>query len=434
MDEDDFIQLLDNESEDNRDDSDIGSNLKRKSPLQRQVFSGKRQRMQERGKDVDILSVLCSDSPWVLDTMRWHYPPQSLKLKSLEEKQIFSFTPNLAPVRQLHEEIIAFDCFASPTEQEKMARSFVLKRIADVVHQKLWNDALVQPFGSSYTGLYLPNSDIDIVITCPHPGSPLRAVARALVEANLVQPGSMKMITKARIPLVKFTEQTTQYVVDISFNQESGVEGSDHIRELLIKYPALRPLLLVIKQFLKQRHLNEVFTGGLGSYALTLLIVNFLQLHPMVQYGWIKPEENLGVLLIEFFELYGKSLSYDNVGISILGRGRYYDKEAQPHFQSGSKPHLLSIEDPYNPENDVAKGSFSVQTVRQSFFHAYILLSSIITRLNSEYQPMQLLKEKPSAMKSILSAIIDVPVQTLYHREYIEQLDPALFAPALEPL
>ena len=44
-------------------------------------------------------------------------------------------------------------------------------------------------------------------------------------------------------------------------------------------YPFLPPLFLVLKQFLVCRDLNEVYTGGVSSYALILMIVSFLQKH-----------------------------------------------------------------------------------------------------------------------------------------------------------
>jgi len=43
------------------------------------------------------------------------------------------------------------------------------------------------------------------------------------------------------------------------------------------QYPALQYLVLILKQFLSQRDLNDVYTGGLGSYSLILLIVSFFQ-------------------------------------------------------------------------------------------------------------------------------------------------------------
>ena len=43
--------------------------------------------------------------------------------------------------------------------------------------------------------------------------------------------------------------------------------------------PSLRPLVLLLKYFLHQRGLNEVFSGGIGSYALILMTAHFLQVY-----------------------------------------------------------------------------------------------------------------------------------------------------------
>lgn len=45
----------------------------------------------------------------------------------------------------------------------------------------------------------------------------------------------------------------------------------------LQKYSLLPYLILVLKQFLLQRDLNEVFTGGISSYSLILMAISFLQ-------------------------------------------------------------------------------------------------------------------------------------------------------------
>ncbi|KAA1109800.1 hypothetical protein PGTUg99_035295 [Puccinia graminis f. sp. tritici] len=76
-------------------------------------------------------------------------------------------------------------------------------------------------------------------------------------------------------------------------------------------------LILVIKSVLKQCGMNEVYTGGLGSYSIICLVVSFLQLHPKIQRGDIDPNKNLGVLSLESFELYG---------ISVLKGGFYFSK------------------------------------------------------------------------------------------------------------
>lgn len=45
-------------------------------------------------------------------------------------------------------------------------------------------------------------------------------------------------------------------------------------------YPVLPYLIFVLKQFLLQRDLNEVFTGGISSYSLILMVISFLQVLP----------------------------------------------------------------------------------------------------------------------------------------------------------
>jgi non-canonical poly(A) RNA polymerase PAPD5/7 len=73
------------------------------------------------------------------------------------------------------------------------------------------------------------------------------------------------------------TETKTDLRIDISFNMKNGVKSAALIKEYLNEYPCLKHLAMVLKQFLLQRDLNEVWTGGIGSYSLILMIVSFLQ-------------------------------------------------------------------------------------------------------------------------------------------------------------
>ena len=60
-------------------------------------------------------------------------------------------------------------------------------------------------------------------------------------------------------------------------NQPNGVKTGEMINRFLNEFPALRALVLIIKAFLNQRSMNEVYSGGLGSYAIVCLAVSFLQ-------------------------------------------------------------------------------------------------------------------------------------------------------------
>ena len=84
-------------------------------------------------------------------------------------------------------------------------------------------------------------------------------------------------------------------------------------------------MVIILKYILNCRGLNEVWTGGLGSYALTLLVVNFFQQHPRKTAK--ESGESLGVLLLEFFELYGRNFNYEQNGRQQGGNnvGDYQD-------------------------------------------------------------------------------------------------------------
>lgn len=72
------------------------------------------------------------------------------------------------------------------------------------------------------------------------------------------------------------------------------------------------------------------------------------QLHPRIDAR--NPNENLGVLLIEFFELYGRHFNYLKTGIRIKNGGSYMAKEEiMKEMNNGYRPSMLCIEDPLLP-------------------------------------------------------------------------------------
>ncbi|KAI8399413.1 hypothetical protein J6895_01052 [Nakaseomyces glabratus] len=88
--------------------------------------------------------------------------------------------------------------------------------------------------------------------------------------------------------------------MDISFERLNGLEAAKLIRDWLASTPGLRELVLVVKQFLHSRRLNNVHSGGLGGFSIICLVYSFLRMHPRIITAEIDPLENLGVLLIEF--------------------------------------------------------------------------------------------------------------------------------------
>ncbi|XP_023034814.1 non-canonical poly(A) RNA polymerase protein Trf4-1 isoform X3 [Drosophila willistoni] len=310
----------------------------------------------------------------------------------------------------LHEEIEHFYQYVLPTPCEHAIRNEVVKRIEGVVHS-IWPQAVVEIFGSFRTGLFLPTSDIDLVVLGLWEKLPLRTLEFELVSRGIAEACTVRVLDKASVPIIKLTDRETQVKVDISFNMQSGVQSAELIKKFKRDYPVLGKLVLVLKQFLLLRDLNEVFTGGISSYSLILMCISFLQLHPR---GIYHDKANLGVLLLEFFELYGRRFNYMKIGISIKNGGRYMPKdELQRDMVDGHRPSLLCIEDPLTPGNDIGRSSYGAFQVKQAFQCAYRVLTQAVSPLN--------LWGSDARVDSILGRIIHITDDVIDYREWIRE-------------
>ncbi|XP_051576080.1 terminal nucleotidyltransferase 4A-like isoform X2 [Myxocyprinus asiaticus] len=312
-------------------------------------------------------------------------------------------------INGLHEEIVDFYHFMSPRPEEEAMRRDVVNRIEAVI-KDLWPTAKVQIFGSFSTGLYLPTSDIDLVVFGKWEQPPLQQLDQALRQKNMAEPFSIKLLDKATVPIIKLTDRETDVKVDISFNVETGVKAVRFIKDHLKKYSVLPYLIFVLKQFLLQRDLNEVFSGGISSYSLILMGISFLQLHPRIDCK--ASNINIGILLIEFFELYGRHFNYLKTGIRVKDGGAYLDKEEIVKvMENGYRPSMLCIEDPNLPGNDVGRSSYGAMQVKEVFNYAYLILSHAVSPLSRSYHNRN--------MESTLGRIIKVTQEVINYREWI---------------
>lgn len=75
----------------------------------------------------------------------------------------------------------------------------------------------------------------------------------------------LQVIAKAKVPIVKFEEVESGINFDVSFNVANGPEAAQRVRDLTAALPPMQPLMMVLKVFLQQRELNEVYSGGSGA-------------------------------------------------------------------------------------------------------------------------------------------------------------------------
>ncbi|TYZ56936.1 hypothetical protein PybrP1_003189 [[Pythium] brassicae (nom. inval.)] len=154
--------------------------------------------------------------------------------------------------------------------------------------RSLWPDSVVDVYGSNYTRLSLPRSDVDCVLTSRSLADTTpTAVLRQLAEAVRGRPWAkaVELLDCAKIPVLKVVcraaaEGAQDVMLDLTCGHSpghSGLSARDFVYSFQAEMPALRPLVLVLKTHLQRCGLNCAFTGGLSSYALVIMVIRFLQ-------------------------------------------------------------------------------------------------------------------------------------------------------------
>ncbi|KAI5966199.1 TRF5 [Candida pseudojiufengensis] len=285
-------------------------------------------------------------------------------------------------------EIKDFVNYISPHKSEIIMRNKIINNLKTQI-SKFWPGTETHVFGSCATDLYLPGSDIDLVIISDtgdyENRSRLYQLSSFLKAKKLAD--KVEVIASAKVPIIKFVDPLSNLNIDISFERKNGIDAAKRIRKWLNSTPGLRELVLVIKQFLRSRKLNNVHVGGLGGYATIIMCYHFIKLHPKIATNSMNALDNLGVLLIEFFELYGRNFSYDNLIIALdkktdlpkyLIKGKKYS-----NLNTSRNTFSIVIQDPADPLNNITRSSYNLRDLKKAFGGAFQLLISKCYELNS---------------------------------------------------
>lgn len=223
----------------------------------------------------------------------------------------------------------------------------------------------LMPFCRRYYGI--DKSDIDIVvqswIKLDHVLTALEYEGANYCNLHLV---------KAKVPLVKGTDRNTEIDFDICIEQDDGIKTTSLVKDFSDEFDELKYLVIFLKVLLSVNNLNKTYDGGISSFGLILLVVSYLQHnrnHNSKRKSRVKPL--LSDHLLNIFKLYGKEFNYDKTGISVRGDGYYYSRDDKNFDMGMSKRVLLSLENPIEPNLNVAKGAYCFFKVKNLFRSCY---------------------------------------------------------------
>ncbi|KAG2492367.1 hypothetical protein HYH03_009315 [Edaphochlamys debaryana] len=168
----------------------------------------------------------------------------------------------------------------------------------------------VVPYGSFVSQFYTCNSDLDLAITGVIPAHKLkpsvlaevfqgrpqeshvsvhqldkRSKARLLREAGdcLVRAGftsreGLECILHARVPILKFADRRSGVEVDLCLGHEATTPFKAwSVQQVASIHPSFAPLFRVVKVWAKAHGINDGASHMFNSWALTLLVIFFLQ-------------------------------------------------------------------------------------------------------------------------------------------------------------
>jgi len=288
----------------------------------------------------------------------------------------------------LNEEIVSFEKAVDSYFKENQAVLESLLNMIQTSMMELVPDAECIIYGSFATGLWLPWSDIDLVVKIPQAEaaySILELLESTLKEKEWI--AEVKTIKNTAVPLLKVvcTNAYLQQKFDITIKDFRHNELScvNLVKEYLVKYPPLRPLSLVLKHLINTLGLNQTYSGGLSSYGLLLMVVFLLQRKESERTSYSSENYNLGELLLSFLQSYGFEYDYYSQYVvnpeRILKNGEitnYHLNEAnlmnmiktqQPSFNN---PRII-IQDPVSSQNNVGRSTFRIKEIKNAFMAAY---------------------------------------------------------------
>lgn len=272
----------------------------------------------------------------------------------------------------------------TPARHEREIRHDVIDRIEAAVRsfRASSRHVEIESFGSFAAGLYLPTADMDLVaISQDYKRRGLKTfstrsimfgLGRHFEERGISRVKTMVVIANAKVPILKFVDDLTGIKVDISFENDSGLHANRTFKQWKADFPDMPAIVVLIKQLLAMRGLNEVHTGGIGGFTIICLVVSMLQLMPKDLFDGIDPRSRYADLLMHFLDLYGNKFDVRTTGIKMDPPGHFDKRTTQTYAKVN--PTGLTIIDPNRENNDISGGSKKIREVFECFREAHAAL------------------------------------------------------------
>ncbi|KAF9291669.1 hypothetical protein BGZ68_002991 [Mortierella alpina] len=130
--------------------------------------------------------------------------------------------------------------------------------------------------GSYANGLSALTSDVDVTLTGPTEEIDVRQLADKLLR-HYEYYEKVFAIADARVPIVTFWYRPWDISCDISINQELSIQNSKLVKTYEAIDPRMQTIWFSLKHLAKEYDILSAKDGFLSSYALTMMLITYLQ-------------------------------------------------------------------------------------------------------------------------------------------------------------
>lgn len=303
----------------------------------------------------------------------------------------------------LADEIISLLENVAVTRESAAKMKACLRELALLILQ-LGPNWRLATFGSAVNGFGTCFSDLDV--TCFQEGvgedtflqtgeSQLR-LAKLLHQHPRFQ--VIEEIWGARIPILKL-QYDGILDVDLSCHNREPLPNTQLLKSYSELDPTVRDLVVVIKQWAKRESVCDAASKYLSSYAVTLMVIYFLQVHPstcmpclptMAFGGDMKMRPCANVkwtctqscprLLCAFFEFFATTFKWGEEVVSVRTGKRQSTYSGSYAQLRGMNCHRLHIEDPFLVARNL---NCALGYEQENIFHTKIQATSRILQCRS---------------------------------------------------
>lgn len=268
----------------------------------------------------------------------------------------------------------------TPTEEEKLIKLKALMKL-EIIVKSIFTKAKMEVFGSFVTGLSIPGADVDVCFMNIEEDelNALYIIAYTLVKLNICH--SFNILVHAQVKILRYIDKELGVRFDVCINQKSSRKTTDFIAKQVKKYVYLRPLVLLVKFFLSTRQLNETYSGGIGSFLISCMVLHFLQMHESAHNEKALHASTLTSLLLEFFNFYSFDYKLKEKCVVLRGMGHILPMYFRKELQDADR--RLCFENPIDIDLNVGQKSFRIKFILYAFSYGLCTLISLLERLYS---------------------------------------------------